>query len=225
MQASAETHRSRVFDALFADYRGSAFAVRLWDGWCWRSSQDAQPKCTIRITTPSALELLLDNPDEIFLGEAFVRGDLDVTGDIFSVFTVGEHVLGRPATVRRAMFRSIMAATLRIGRFLHDGGTHSRNRDSAAIAHHYDQPFQFYKLWLGKTLTYSCAYFRTGDEDLDQAQHNKLDLICRKLRLQPCDQFLDIGCGWASLLLHAASSYGVYAHGITLPMTREDWYR
>lgn len=125
-------------------------------------------------------------------------------------------MLARPATLRRAIFRSILATTLRIGNFLHNGGLHTRNRDRAAVAHHYDQPFQFYKLWLGKTLTYSCAYFRTADEALDQAQQNKIDLICRKLRIQPCEQFLDIGCGWASLILHAASRYGAYAHGITL---------
>jgi cyclopropane-fatty-acyl-phospholipid synthase len=166
--------------------------------------------------------LLVANPDEIPLGEAFVRGDLDVTGNILSVFTIGEYVLARPATVRKAIFRRIVATTLRIGRFFQNGGAHTRNRDRAAVTHHYDQPFQFYKLWLGKTLSYLCAYFRTVDEELDQAQQNKLDLICLKLRLQPCDQFLDIGCGWAGLLLHAASSYGVYAHGITLSKGQAD---
>ena len=221
MQASAEEHRTKIFSRLFSDYTGSTFAIHLWDGWCWRSSQNKDPDCTIQIANSSALELLLANPTEICLGEAFVRGELEVKGDIFSVFSVGEYVLTRSVSFRSDLSQRIAATLAGVGHFLRDGRAHSPNRDRSSIAHHYDQPFEFYKSWLGKTLTYSCAYFRNASEPLDQAQNDKIDLICRKLRLQPFEHFLDVGCGWGSLILHAAQRYGVYAHGITLSKEQE----
>ena len=89
-------------------------------------------------------------------------------------------------------------------------------RDRAAIQYHYDVGNEFYALWLDRHLQYSCAYFPTGMEDLDTAQELKLDLICRKLRLQPGERLLDIGCGWGGLVRYAAERYGVRAVGITL---------
>ena len=95
-------------------------------------------------------------------------------------------------------------------------------RDQAAISYHYDQPFAFYRPWLGKSLVYSCAYFRNPNDTLDLAQQQKLEHICRKLRLQPLESFLDIGCGWGSLLLHAVTNHQVYAQGITLSKEQAD---
>jgi cyclopropane-fatty-acyl-phospholipid synthase len=96
------------------------------------------------------------------------------------------------------------------------GRKHSRQRDQQAISHHYDVSNDFYRLWLDRQLVYSCAYFETGAETLDEAQTAKLDLICRKLQLQPGDHLLDIGCGWGGLLIHAARHYGVTGAGVTL---------
>jgi cyclopropane-fatty-acyl-phospholipid synthase len=93
---------------------------------------------------------------------------------------------------------------------------HSRTSDRNAISYHYDVGNDFYGLFLGNTMTYSCAYFRNGNEDLDRAQTNKLDHICRKLRLKEGEKLLDIGCGWGGLIIHAAKNYGVKALGITL---------
>ncbi len=90
------------------------------------------------------------------------------------------------------------------------------------IAFHYDVSNDFYQLWLDRNMVYSCAYFKTGRECLDDAQSNKLDLICRKLRLKQGERLLDIGCGWGGLLIHAAKNYGVMAHGITL--SREQFH-
>jgi cyclopropane-fatty-acyl-phospholipid synthase len=90
------------------------------------------------------------------------------------------------------------------------------------ISFHYDVSNDFYKLWLDNRMVYSCAYFKTGAECLDDAQSDKLDLICRKLRLKPGDKLLDIGCGWGGLLVHAAKNYGVEARGITL--SREQFH-
>jgi cyclopropane-fatty-acyl-phospholipid synthase len=216
MHVSADERRSRVFNSLFGNYIGPAFAVQLWDGWCWHSSENKEPECTIQIANSDALELLIAYPNEVSLGEAFIRGELNVTGDIFSVFSVGEYILVRPMCYRAALLQRITATLCNIKHLVHDGRRHSPGRDRSSIAYHYDQPFEFYRAWLGRTLAYSCAYFRDDSESLDQAQENKLDLICRKLRLQPFEQFLDIGCGWGSLILHAARDYGAYAHGITL---------
>jgi cyclopropane-fatty-acyl-phospholipid synthase len=93
---------------------------------------------------------------------------------------------------------------------------HSRATDRAAIAFHYDVSNTFYGLWLDDERVYSYAYFENDDDTLEQAQRNKLDHICRKLRLQPGERLLDIGCGWGSLVCWAAKRYGVQAHGITL---------
>jgi cyclopropane-fatty-acyl-phospholipid synthase len=96
------------------------------------------------------------------------------------------------------------------------GGIHSLRRDQEAITHHYDVSNEFYRRMLGETMVYSCAYFGSPDDTLDQAQTRKLDLICRKLELQEGDRLLDIGCGWGSLMIFAAHHYGVQAVGVTL---------
>lgn len=96
------------------------------------------------------------------------------------------------------------------------GGLHTRRRDRAAIAHHYDVGNDFYALLLDPSMAYSCGYFPTGAEDLAAAQEAKLELICRKLGLREGTRLLDVGCGWGSLLLHAARYHGVEATGITL---------
>ncbi len=88
--------------------------------------------------------------------------------------------------------------------------------DREAIRHHYDVSNEFYELFLGPTMVYTCAYYREPDGDLDQAQRDKLDLVCRKLRLEPGESLLDVGCGWGSLALWAAKHYGVRVHGVTL---------
>ena len=75
---------------------------------------------------------------------------------------------------------------------------------------------EFYKLWLDRAMVYSCGYFERADASLDDAQQAKLEHICRKLLLKPGERFLDIGCGWGALVIHAARHHGVHAHGITL---------
>jgi cyclopropane-fatty-acyl-phospholipid synthase len=97
-----------------------------------------------------------------------------------------------------------------------NGRPHSITRDRQAVRHHYDVSNDFYRLVLGPTMVYSCAYFADRDDTLDDAQTRKLDLICRKLQLAPGERLLDIGCGWGSLVLHAAANYGVQAVGVTL---------
>jgi cyclopropane-fatty-acyl-phospholipid synthase len=95
-----------------------------------------------------------------------------------------------------------------------DRRSHSRTRK--AISYHYDLPVEFWRLWLDSQLVYSCAYFEKAEATIDEAQVAKLDLVCRKLRLQPGERFLDMGCGWGALICHAAKHYGVKVLGVTL---------
>ena len=212
----AMSQQRNLLDTLFENYSGRPFAIELWDGWTWYSAGSGVPACKLVIRSADAMHALLASPSELTLGEAFIANDIDVKGDLISVFDVAEHVFHCTQGRRRQTFEVLSGVLLGLGHMAKSGRRHSQQRDRAAIAYHYDQPATFYEPWLGKTLVYSCAYFAYQDDDLDSAQTNKLDLICRKLCLQPCERFLDIGCGWGSLILHAASHYGVEAQGITL---------
>jgi cyclopropane-fatty-acyl-phospholipid synthase len=216
MSESVKARKNAVFNSIFQDYEGPAFAIRLWDGWHWSSSVNQAPACTIVLNDPGALTALVAKPNEITLGEAFIRGDLDVEGDIFSAFSIAEHLFNRPRRLRRQIAEKFAGTVFGLGQWFRHGSQHSPGRDRASIAYHYDQPIGFYEPWLGKTLVYSCAYFRAAENSLDVAQEQKLDLVCQKLRLQPGERFLDIGCGWGSLLLHAAGTRRAQAQGITL---------
>lgn len=215
MADSLLARRQAWLDELFQNYQGAPFAVRIWDGWQWASRTGEAPVCTIVVADPAALAALLAKPNELTLGEAFIRGELDVEGDLFAVFPVAEHLFSRPRTLKRKIVEKAALATFGLGQRMKHGAVNSRRRDRASIAYHYDQPVNFFEPWLGDSLVYSCAYFRDHGDSLETAQHQKLDLVCRKLRLQPGERFLDIGCGWGSLVMHAASC-GAQAHGITL---------
>lgn len=216
MLTSVDCERAGLFDSIFEGYDGPPFSIRLWDGWRWSSSAKEKPRCTMVVGSAEALEALMIRPSEITLGEAFLRNDIDVEGDLISVFAMAEFVFHRPRGRRQRMLETGAAAVAEMARWWRKGRRHSIARDQAAISHHYDQPVDFYRPWLGESLVYSCAYFRHEDDDLTAAQENKLELICRKLRLGRDDRFLDVGCGWGSLVLHAAARHGVYAKGITI---------
>lgn len=137
------------------------------------------------------------------LATAYVEGEFDIVGSI------GEAIALADALSADNNASAVSRVAIKLA-------AHSRRSDRADIAHHYDVSNDFYKLWLDQRMVYSCAYFRDGTESIDQAQVQKLDHICRKLRLTAGERLLDIGCGWGGLVIHAASRYGVRAHGITL---------
>ncbi len=193
----------------------------------------AEPRARARVIIrgPDALARLLIPPTPDGFAEGFLRGDLDLEGDVMAAIAAGQALdlrrLG-PAGMRR-LFRWGFelrrgapgpAPLRRIARFT--GGRHSRARDMEAVRFHYDVGNAFYGLWLDRRLTYSCAYFPDGTtaqdaaERLDDAQDAKLDLIARKLRLEPGQRMLDVGCGWGSLVIFAAERHGVDAIGVTL---------
>jgi cyclopropane-fatty-acyl-phospholipid synthase len=176
-----------------------------------------------------ALRRLAVPPFDLHAGEAYVEGAIDVEGDFEAAMAasarIGAELTGRVAPTRLAL--PLLRLPAPPGRRhprrarLH-GRRHSRARDRAAIAFHYDLPHEFYRQFLDDALVYSCAYFADPDEKLEVAQARKLDLVCRKLRLEPGQRLLDIGCGWGSMLLHAAERYGVRGLGVTLSRTQKD---
>jgi len=222
MADSQEVRRTRYLEAVFKGYDGPGIGIRLWDGWRWTCAAAGAPVCTLVVSHPKALAALAAWPNEVRLGEAFVRGDLDVEGDIFSVFAVVEHLLNRPLTWSQRLFSRAARGVFAGAEWLRRGAPHSKKRDRASIEFHYDQPVEFFRPWLGRTLVYSSAYFHNDCDSLDAAQEQKLELICQKLRLQPGERFLDIGCGWGGLILHAAAHHGVRAEGITLSRSQAE---
>ncbi|MDA8110598.1 MAG: cyclopropane-fatty-acyl-phospholipid synthase [Betaproteobacteria bacterium] len=175
-------------------------SIELWNGKRYALADLAS--VTVRIPRAASLRYFL-NPDLASLGEAYVEGHVDVEGPIGEVLRAAE-----------ALSRAWGAA--KKGRLPLLRNLHSRKRDAEAIRYHYDVSNDFYGLWLDRNMVYSCAYFKTGGEDIDTAQEQKLDHVCRKLRLAPGDRLLDIGCGWGALVRWAARHYGVDATGVTL---------
>jgi cyclopropane-fatty-acyl-phospholipid synthase len=197
-------------------------ALRFWDGSTDYPGRD-EPRFVIAVNSPDAPGRMLARPLDLALGEAFVYGDFEVEGSIADLLLALDdaggglgaldwaRVLVDAARLKRRSRRRAPGLTARLS-----GGLHSPGRDRAAVQHHYDVSNEFYSLWLDRRKVYSCGYFPTGVESLDDAQVAKLDLVCRKLRLQPGERLLDVGAGWGALVIHAAQNYGVTALGVTL---------
>ncbi len=233
-------------DELLGDFRPLDFGVRLWDGTLWRpgggraaearSGAEAGPadnlavlprSFVLRLQHPGSLYRMFSSRDDLKMGEAFIYNDFDVEGDIEGVFAVAERLQQEKlSNGRKLRLLSLLHKLPRGEGTASDaaslirphlrGSKHSPQRDQEAVTYHYNVSNDFFRLFLDRNLVYSCAYFHSPEDSLDQAQENKLDYICRKLRLKPGDKLLDLGCGWGGLVLHAARNYGARALGITL---------
>lgn len=144
------------------------------------------------------------------LADAYVRGDLEIDGDLSEVMAIAAELVDDPVRMGHTSFVSTLLRRLR-SRWLH-----RPHRDAEQVRFHYDVGDAFYALWLDPMRVYSCAYFASPDMTLGQAQQAKLALICSKLQLRQGQRLLDIGAGWGGLLLWAAQHHGVRATGITL---------
>ncbi len=179
----------------------------------------------LELRSPRGVQLLLSAPGQLGLARAYVAGELDVEGDMYTALSrladLGIGHLTAADKLRLARALAPYAKGLRrVPRppeevRLH-GGRHGKRRDADAIHHHYDVSNRFYRWVLGPSMAYTCAVYRTPDTTLEQAQEEKFDLVCRKLDLQPGQRLLDVGCGWGGMVLHAVKNYGVSAVGVTL---------
>ena len=185
---------------------------------------------TLVIRSPAALSRIISRPGELGLSRAYVAGDLDINGDIYSVLDLDVSMsslqLG-PTTLAR-LIRAAGPSVLRLPPPPEEetrlrGGVHSRGRDRESISHHYDVSSTFYETVLGSSMTYSCALFDTPQDDLATAQANKYELVSRKLRLRSGMRLLDVGCGWGGMAIHAAANHGARVVGITLSSEQYDW--
>lgn len=208
--------------------------IRCWDG---SSFGDLSSGTELLIRSPRALTRLLYAPGELGFARSYVAGDIDIEGDIYEVLGLRDALAARvehtdlklsPRALRRLLKASFGLGA--VGRppprpeqeVKLRGRLHSKARDAAAISHHYDVGNDFYRLVLGDSMTYSCAYFPSPDASLEEAQAAKYELICRKLGLQEGMRLLDVGCGWGGMVVHAAVHHGVSAVGVTLSRAQAD---
>lgn len=199
---------------------GGRLPLRLWDG------QTLGPETAdfrLALSSPQAVRALLP-PSDLTAGQAYIDGRIDIEGDAVAALTTAGD-MAAAGDIDAATIAQVLAHLARLppldgevtdpGARL-SGKPHSLARDRAAIQFHYDVGNDFFGLFLDDDLVYSCAYYLNGDETLEAAQRRKLDVVCRKLGLGAGDRFLDVGCGWGSLAIHAATHYEAQVVGVTL---------
>ncbi len=207
----------------------SPISVRLWDGSLVPLGDNPQPGLEIFISGPGVLGKLLRSPRADTLLRLYARGAIDYRGADLVTFIETARVRnsrrkakGLPVSLLAkfaSAFLLVRGEVTDVDHFYggdETGLKRKQQENQDFIQFHYDIGNDFYRLFLDEQMVYSCAYFRDWGESLEQAQINKLDMICRKLQLKPGERMLDIGCGWGALICHAARHYGVEAHGITL---------
>ncbi|NUT37177.1 MAG: methyltransferase domain-containing protein [Hamadaea sp.] len=194
------------------------------------TSGSPEAPITIEIRNQRALNYLATAAGSLGLARAYVSGDLDVRGDLYEALTgLSDLSFDRSWAGRLRALRELgglkllnrppvppMEVKLR-------GRRHSKERDQAAISHHYDVSNKFYSWILGPSMAYTCAVYPTETATLEEAQYAKHDLVARKLGLEPGMRLLDVGCGWGGMVLHAAKHYGVRVIGVTLSRRQAEW--
>ena len=186
---------------------------------------------TITVRSPNAISRIAHSPGELGFGRAYVAGEIDIDGDIYSALSMAGRI--DAGISRRSLIPLVRAAGLGSLRRLPPppqearlhGRRHGRGRDASAISHHYDVGNDFYALVLGPAMTYSCAVWASPEVGLEAAQYAKHELVCRKLALKPGMRLLDIGCGWGGMVRHAARHHGVIAVGVTISGRQAEWAR
>lgn len=195
----------------------------------------------MHLRTERGLAYLLTAPGDLGLARAYVSGDLDVTGvhpgdpyDVISLLKSHTRFKMPALSEGVEIVRSLGLTNLKpppvppqehLPRWRRavEGLRHSMTRDAEVISHHYDVSNRFYELVLGPSMAYTCALFETPFASLEDAQADKFDLVCRKLALEPGQRLLDVGCGWGTMVRHAAREYGVRALGVTLSVEQASW--
>lgn len=196
-----------VMNSALSRLQHGAVKVTYWDGSTLEYGTGA-PYFTLKLNHPRAVRAMMRN-QSLGFGESYMKGDIDIDGPLDNV--------GRLASENSGIGKQ-----LKFGWSGYRPKANTKSVQKSYIHHHYDLGNDFYKLWLDRSMAYSCAYFKTPDDSLEDAQAQKIDHILRKLQLQKNHHLLDIGCGWGTLLFQAAEKYGVSGLGITLS---EEQYR
>jgi cyclopropane-fatty-acyl-phospholipid synthase len=169
-------------------------------------------KAVLAFSDRSQAQRVLAARDPLILAEAYLESSMEIKGDVYAAIELKEHFfpdeLGAVDKARIVL------------NFLRSYRRHSVQADRRYIAHHYEHPDDFYRLFLGRSMAYSCAYFAEEDDSLDTAQERKIAHLLAKLRLKPNERLLDVGCGWGTLAITAARDFGAYAVGVTLSHTQ-----
>ena len=218
-----------------ADLLDVDLSVELWSGevipLCRRPTSDL----ALRIADPGVIASLLRSPRMLTFISLLASGRLRlVNGTLFEFEPRRQEITaklrngGWRRIDKRLMLSALAPFLMMSGKASIDdqaykGESRGARDDKALVQFHYDLSNDFYALFLDPLMVYSCAYFPTFEASLEEAQRAKLDIICRKLRLKPGEKFLDIGCGWGGLVIHAAQNYGVIAHGATLSQKQFDY--
>jgi cyclopropane-fatty-acyl-phospholipid synthase len=222
-----------VLDLVFGSSTERAYDIRLWDETLLGSATPSAD-FSLFIRRRGALRRMLLPPSELSIVEAFISNDIEIEGNVESAMGLGDSIGKRIQSVGgiARLIQKVLALPRddespplenRYARSLRLLTPRGRKSTESEIRFHYDVGNDFYALWLDPSMLYTCAYYRKESDDLATAQINKLNLICRKLRLQQGERLLDIGCGWGGLVMHAAKNYGVRATGITLSAAQAEW--
>lgn len=174
----------------------------LWDGREISLGHPGEPRIVLYVKQAAALRRLR-RPTIDAIAQAYVNDEIDVDGRMPDAVALA-YGLAHPDGPSKASSPRFALAD------------HGRHSDRRAIQFHYDVSDDFYRIWLGRTMVYSCAYFENGTEDLDAAQEKKIDHILKKIALRPTQSLLDIGCGWGSLVIRAAQRFGARCVGVTV---------
>jgi len=196
------------------------FSVELWDGTRIGKFDGA----TLVINDPTIVRQLILKPNYDSLIDIWVSGRVDIkNGTIFDLANakidgkLKQRIKELPKWQILKDLPALIFAGQQSARSAVDGkAPFVSGSNKEAITHHYDVSNEFYKMFLDERMVYTCGYFTSWENDIDQAQKDKLELICRKLRLQPGDRLLDIGCGWGALLIYAVQNFGVTGVGVSL---------
>ena len=209
---------------------GSSIAIEAYDG---SSAGPADAVSRITVRDRRALNFVATAPSDLGLARAYVSGYLDLEGDMFTTLRMvaGERIGSLSWAARLDVLRRLGPGILRPvpppPEEAHPGPwwglRHSWSRDSRAISHHYDVSNRFYEWLLGPSMAYTCAVYPHPGASLEEAQEEKVDLVCRKLDLQPGQRLLDVGCGWGTMVLHAAKHYGARVLGVTLSRQQAEY--
>ncbi len=233
------TPRNNIADAVSSLLRdGMPVRFTAYDG---SAAGPPDSDLGLELTSQRGLAYLLTAPGDLGMARAYVAGDLVIhgvhPGDPYEAMArLQNHLRFRTPTPAEALaiVRGLGLGTLRPPppppqealprwRRAMEGLRHSPTRDADVIAHHYDVSNRFYELVLGPSMTYTCAVYPHADATLEEAQHEKYDLVARKLDLRPGQRLLDVGCGWGGMVRHAAREYGVRALGVTLSREQAQW--